>query len=222
MGKMDRLDSLEIVREQALEDGYILARGAIHPALILRLREGVLQICARRNWLSPQFRGFANDSPEFLELQREVQQLPEFAELRESPELRGIVEKVIGVEFLSQQGDVCRVVHPNAPEFTTPQHQDQFFMNREEEIWIVWIPLGDCPREMGPLAVWPGSHRRGLLPTNAAGCIRSDEEIPWTSFDLACGDALLLHKLTVHRALPNTTDQMRLSVDYRFARAQCL
>jgi Phytanoyl-CoA dioxygenase (PhyH) len=38
------------------------------------------------------------------------------------------------------------------------------------------------------------------------------------SDDLGRGDAVVFHSHTVHRSIPNTTDRMRLSVDYRFRR----
>lgn len=39
------------------------------------------------------------------------------------------------------------------------------------------------------------------------------------SGDLGLGDALVFHSLTLHRALPNRSDRLRLSVDYRFQRS---
>ena len=82
----------------------------------------------------------------------------------------------------------------------------------------MWIPLGDCPRRLGGLAVSPGSQRRGLFEhgegtTGAA--VRDDER--WASTDYRCGDVLLFSALTLHRALPNESDDVRLSVDFRYA-----
>ena len=118
---------------------------------------------------------------------------------------------LLGGSVELQQGDICRIFFPNAPEFTTPPHQDEFFLRRGTECWSVWTPLGDCPLELGPLALSPGSHRLGLLSEVPSG-------LPWWSAPLACGDALLVHHLTVHRALPNRGDSPRLSIDCRYRR----
>ena len=52
------------------------------------------------------------------------------------------------------------------------------------------------------------------------GCTDACGDARWATFDFALGDALLVHKLTVHRALPNESDEIRVSVDFRFARGE--
>lgn len=210
---------MEISRATALEQGYLFVPQCMDQDVVLRLRGLVLEICTRRAWMPPRLRGFGYDAPEYLELQREAQSLPEFGALRDGAATRKVVEQLLGAGYLGQQGDVCRVVFPRATEFATRAHQDQFFLQRTDEIWSLWIPLGDCPRRMGPLAVWPGSHSKGLLAHDAtAGCEAACQGAAWASFDFACGDALLVHQLTVHRALENVSEQIRVSVDFRFAR----
>jgi hypothetical protein len=62
-----------------------------------------------------------------------------------------------------------------------------------------------------------------LLPLRAslgAGNRRAEldhryDELDWVGGDLALGDASVFHSLTMHRALPNWGQSMRLSVDYR-------
>ncbi len=210
---------MEISRAVAIEQGYFFVPRSIDTALARQLRESVLETCARRGWMPPQLAGFGYDSQEYFELQREAHALPEFAALRDAPSTRRIIEQLLGMDYHARQGEVCRVVFPRNPEFTTRAHQDAAFLRREDEIWSLWIPLSDCPRAMGPLAVWPESHKKGLLPHHPAeGCSASCKDAEWACFDFSCGDALLVHKLTVHRALDNVSDQIRVSVDFRFAR----
>jgi ectoine hydroxylase-related dioxygenase (phytanoyl-CoA dioxygenase family) len=88
-------------------------------------------------------------------------------------------------------------------------------------LWTVWIPLGDCPLDLGGLAVAPGSHRHGLLPHAGEGTgqqgVDVAPEATWESADYRCGDVLAFHGLTLHRALENrTTHRLRLSADFRY------
>jgi ectoine hydroxylase-related dioxygenase (phytanoyl-CoA dioxygenase family) len=217
---MARLDSMEIDLETARVQGYLFVSGCVDSALAWKLRARVLEICVERGWTQPQFRGFGYEGAEFLQMQQLVACLPEFATLRASMRVKAILRQLLGTDIVDKQGDVCRVFFPGATAFATRAHQDQFFLRRAEEIWSVWIPLGDCPREMGPLGVWPGSHRLGLLPHEGeSGSERAAAQADWQDFDFTCGDALFVHKLTVHRALANTSPTTRVSVDFRYAKA---
>jgi Phytanoyl-CoA dioxygenase (PhyH) len=87
--------------------------------------------------------------------------------------------------------------------------------------------LGDCPRELGGLAVWPGSRHRGVIdhgfvPGVGGLGIRTDRipDVRWYSTDYRIGDVLIFHSLTVHGALSNrTADRLRISADFRYQRA---
>jgi len=83
-----------------------------------------------------------------------------------------------------------------------------------------WIPLVPVDAETGCLQVSPGSHRLGLLPQVAgANGLRtipdgSLDAAPVT-LDMEPGDVLHFGDLTVHRALDNTSDRVRWSIDIR-------
>lgn len=94
-----------------------------------------------------------------------------------------------------------------------------------------WAPVGDCPIELGPLAVLSGSHKvKKVLPHHfslgAGGLIVDlEEQTPkhreldavWLSTDFEMGDTLFFPALTVHKALPNRSeDRMRISLDNRY------
>jgi hypothetical protein len=198
-----------LTRRRALQRGYWFARGLLDAPPLTALRGQVLEICARRGWLDGR-RGFANDSPEFLQLQLAVHSLPAFDALRRDSRLRATLEELLGGAVRDGQGDVCRLLFPEAPEFTTPPHRDQTYMKRADEVWSAWIPLGDCPRLQGSLAVLPRSNQIGLgnaVPRGAR----------WRCFDFAAGDVLFVHSLTLHRSLVNRSAEIRVSVDYRYS-----
>ncbi|HEX3759249.1 MAG TPA: phytanoyl-CoA dioxygenase family protein, partial [Kofleriaceae bacterium] len=102
-------------------------------------------------------------------------------------------------------------------------HQDAAYLQDAAAVWTAWLALGPCPRSLGPLAVWPGSHRLGLrahAPVIAGGGVVGidvPDDVAWAASDLEAGDVVLFSALTVHRALDNVTaDRLRVSVDYRY------
>ena len=87
----------------------------------------------------------------------------------------------------------------------------------------------EIPRTVGGLCLGVGSHRTGLRAHVEDGIHESyilkgrmqkgvpPEQIPeeWASTDFAPGDLLIFHSSTVHWALPNHSDRVRLSLDTR-------
>jgi len=219
------------LRQRAARDGYLWLRGLHDPGAVSALGSAVLAACEQRGWLAPDrpreaavpragLRGFTFDDPRTIELQVAILPSPELERVRRTPALLAVLRAVLGAEPAPHQGDVCRVVFPDAEEHTTPPHQDGAYVGAGRECWTVWTPLGECPLVLGPLALLPGSHRHGLLPHDsgrgAASGVRSAPEDGWAAADLAAGDALLFHHLTLHRALPNHGATLRLSVDCRY------
>ncbi len=84
------------------------------------------------------------------------------------------------------------------------------------------MPLGDCPRSRGGLAILPGSHRPGLqqhVPMRGTGGtgLFWGTDLEWHSGDMEIGDCLLFHSHTIHKALPNVSGKyLRISVDNRY------
>ena len=210
--------------ESAQEDGYLFFPGLIDPATVLALRARVVEIIRRLGWCSQEGlvdeRVISSSEAEFVALQREVLPLAEFEALRAHPAVVGALSRLFGAPPAAQQGDVCRCVFPNAHHPATPPHQDGFY-HRSSSRWTVWIPLGDCPLRLGPLAVIPGSHRDGLLPhaaqyTGGPGLPVAPDR-GWSLSSMRCGDVLMFHPFTVHMACPNASrNQFRLSIDCRY------
>lgn len=210
VGSVDRVDRVEtLTRRRALERGYWFAHGLLDAPPLKALRGQVLEICTKRGWLEGR-RGFAYDSPEFQQLQVEVHSLAAFDALRSDPRLRAALQELLGGAVRDRQGDVCRILFPGAPEFTTPPHRDQTFLKRADPVWSVWIPLADCPRRQGSLAVLPRSNRLEPVAAPPRGA-------RWRRFDFAAGDVLFVHSMTLHRALENRSAEIRVSVDYRYS-----
>jgi hypothetical protein len=105
----------------------------------------------------------------------------------------------------------------------TPPHQDFPLIQGTHKTWTCWMPMGDCPRELGGLAFLKGSHRQGYIPIRAAKgagglavrlCPWEDK---WCQGDYKAGDVVIFTSHTVHKGLRcRRKDVVRLSLDVRY------
>jgi ectoine hydroxylase-related dioxygenase (phytanoyl-CoA dioxygenase family) len=162
----------------------------------------------------------------FFEAYRRIQSLQDFHELAHHDALIGVTTDVLGEEVLCHPRKIFRVSPAEDPRFVTPPHQDFRLIQGTVDVLTGWIPLGDCPEELGGLKVLDGSHHglraaRVVNATGAVACPADDDDPCWASTEFTDGDLLLFHSFTVHGAKPNLTDRLRMSVDFRYqARSQ--
>jgi hypothetical protein len=210
------------VHGHADENGYVFVRGLLDAEPVLALRRRVVAVCAGLGWLDGD--GVAREgvrlgayNHHWTTLQGEMARTPELQALGSDPAVYDLMERILGGRVRGGVGAVCRVMSPTAGDLTTPPHQDRNFIERENAFWTIWIPLGDCQRRLGGLAVLPRSHREGLREHGDGHTVDVPEDAVWATADYACGDALAFHCLTVHRACPNLTrDRVRVSADFRY------
>lgn len=134
------------------------------------------------------------------------------------PPLRGLVRGLLGPDAFSYPVKVLRAVYPETPTGEIPKgrhiHQD-YGVAGVDDMLTSWVPLMPIPRQVGGLAVLPGSNRGRLrLPR-----LLSPNERGWATTDYQVGDLLLFHCLTSHAALPNRSGGLRLSQDSRWQSA---
>lgn len=157
----------------------------------------------------------------------EVYKLESFHRSGHWPEVTDMVEKIMGHPIMPHPQKIARIWFPKYTEHTTPTHQDFVHFQGNFDNLTCWAPVGDCPIELGGLAVIPGSHKVNRVldhhfSLGAGGLIvdtdEHDEIDPvWHSTDYEIGDTLIFPALTIHRALPNLTeDKLRLSLDNRY------
>ena len=234
-------------RSLAERDGYLYTPGLLPDATLAPLRAFVDAALTRRGWLrcgapdptppgagcvdraatDPVLRLGRWDDPRWIAFLGEILPSQPYLSLAAAPEILDVLRDVFDAEPEPHAGDVCRLVSPAAPELTTPPHQDAAYLKDAAAVWTAWLSLGPCPTPLGPLAVWPGSHRLGLRPhapvVAGGGVVGTSvpDDIAWATGDLAAGDVILFSALTVHCALDNlTSDQLRVSVDYRYRPAR--
>ena len=231
------LDDPPALRRQMATDGFLFFRGLVPADEIVALRRQILQICDNYGWIAPGtelMEGIADPSADGMEpfcgvgvppaAYGDVQRLESFHRLAHNPVLVEMLGKLFDETVLVHALKIGRLMIPAKGNAPTPAHQDHIFIQGTKTVYTCWMPLGDCPRELGGLSVLRGSHKMGVFPVRAAeGAggrhVIFDEDTPqdWFETDFQIGDVLVFHSLTVHKSIPNRTEnQIRLSTDFRY------
>src|SRR5262249_12683392 len=154
--------------------------------------------------------------------------LSSYQELSEGT-AKDLAEKVFGESAFMFKNPNIRYSLPDHANYVTPAHQDYFFIRGTTTFCTLWIPVMDLDETMGGLVVAAGSHKLGLRDhaeqqdvysyvfkgRRQKGVALADVGEPWLTADYHPGDALLFHNLTLHWALPNRSNRIRLSIDTR-------
>jgi hypothetical protein len=220
------------LREEINARGYTLIRDLIPRSDIENVLGGVTNILFDAGWLLPGFdplEHIADNSatcgdpdPSFKRTYQDVFNLESFHALPHHPALEGVMKMLVGERVLVHPKPIGRLIFPNCDSLTVHAHQDYRFMSGDPECFTVWIPLHDCPTDLGPLQILEGSHRSGVVehddenlhvPEISAGALTEGD---WVSGQINAGDVLIFHSLTVHAASPNRSHRLRLSIDCRF------
>jgi hypothetical protein len=226
-------EDAQTLRERMQREGYLFFRGLISVPEIRQTRAEILKWCAVEGWLQPgsePMEGIAatgvahtEPTPDYMAVYDKVLRGEAFNTLAHDAGLLAVLRLLFEEEPLPHARNIARILFPQNTLHTTPAHQDYLHIQGTEQTYTAWIPLGDCPRDLGSLIVMPGSHRAGVCSVHrayGAGGVGIDTEaLPygWAGSDFEVGDVVLFHSLTVHKALPNLSlDRLRLSVDFRY------
>jgi ectoine hydroxylase-related dioxygenase (phytanoyl-CoA dioxygenase family) len=225
----DILNDGAALRHRMQEDGYLFVRGFFDRDLVMGLRTQMLEIAARHGFVDtsrPLEEAVANMSaaciepePAYIVVLQEMYQLEGLHALKHEPRVRAFFERLLGGPGFAHPMQVVRNVFPKL-EYATPAHQDYVHVQGTVDTYTFWMPLCDCPIEMGCVAVAVGSHKGGVAEfrlARAAGNVEIVEsfEGQWASADFEAGDVLVFHSLTAHKAFPNLTNKLRQSTDFR-------
>lgn len=118
-------------------------------------------------------------------------------------------------------------------EFTGAHYDVVYFGPQNDHIYTGWMPLGDIPLELGPLAVLLGSHQfervratygqmhtvrdktEGWFSTDALEMVEKFGGM-WGTTNFTAGDVVLFGMRFMHGSLNNMTERYRLSSDCRY------
>ena len=230
----------EELRRRLDQDGYLLFRALLNAERLLELRRQMLTVMQKGGWLvqgTDPIDGIANVDARstegdagYTDVYHQVYRLQLFHAMAHSPELMEVLERIRGSQMMPLPQKVARLWFPKFTEHTTPTHQDYVHFQGSFDNLTCWSPIGDCPRELGGLAVLKGSHKVDKVLDHhfslGAGSLHLDESTTpelkneqWLTTDFGVGDTLIFPALTLHKALPNITeDRLRISLDNRYQR----
>lgn len=229
--KTDDLTS-SALKEEIGSRGYVLIRGLLPHDDVTQLLRKITPILSVAGWLlsgHDPLERIANLSaacgdpdPAFKHTYQNVFNLELFHALPHHPALQQVMKMLVGSRLLIHPKPIGRLIFPHCEQLTVHAHQDYRFMGGDTECFTVWIPLHDCPANVGPLRVVEGSHRLGYVHHEdehlhvpeipATADLRGD----WVGGQINAGDVLIFHSLTVHAASPNLSNELRISLDCRF------
>ncbi len=226
------LDSHSL-KEEMDTHGYLLLRELIPTESIRQLLNEIVGLLHEAGWLAeghaPSSR-IANTSstcgepdPVFKSVYEKVFNLEAFHAFAHNDVLRHMMHQLVGPQLLVHPKPIARLVFPNCERLVIHAHQDHRAISGDSESYTVWMPLHDCPLELGPLQILESSHRYGLQSIDPETGIIPKESARggnWVAGQINAGDALIFHSLTVHAASPNVSNQLRISMDCRFQSAQ--
>ncbi|ACM31484.1 phytanoyl-CoA dioxygenase family protein (plasmid) [Agrobacterium tumefaciens] len=235
----DLIGSPSELRKQLKTDGYLFLRNVIPKEDLARTFDHVRAELAAANWLenaeiptdliANTGAACVEPEPNFRKVYDRVYFLERFHSLPHHPRLKTVISDALGIDdLLPHPRPIGRLIFPMTPgreNFSTPAHQDYWALQGSPDTVTVWIPLHDCPVQNGALMVAEGTHRDGIydykLALGAGGVEVSDPLTDrWRSGNFGAGDVLIFYTLTVHKASPNVTNRMRLSIDCRYQSAQ--
>lgn len=232
----DASEDAEELRRRLDRDGYLFFKQLQNPDRLRELRREMLTVMQRGGWLLPDtdpVDALANvdarcteGDVEYSEVYHEVYKLEAFHRIAHEPEVLGMVEKIYGKPAMPHPQKIARLWFPQYTEHTTPAHQDFVHFQGNFQTLTAWAPVGDCPRELGGLAMLAGSHKTDKVLQHhfslGAGALdvelgEEEQRREWHSTDYEIGDTLIFPALTIHKALPNVTeDRLRVSLDNRY------
>lgn len=224
------------------DDSFLFFREMLDPAAVADVRRQVLTELAKVGWLAAGtdpaaalpgpvahhdrglMNGRAASDPGWREGYQVVQSIEALHRLAHSPALLKVLRVLLGAPVVVHPRKIARISFPHLT-FPTPPHQDALFNQVPSDVLTVWIPLGDCPEDLGSLRVLRGSANLGVLPVAPHDGLGGEavavpsEAGDWIGDDYRCGDVMIFHSRTVHMTTPNVGDTLRLSMDCRFQSA---
>ncbi len=219
----------EQLRRELGAQGYVLIRQLLPLEDIQNLLHAVTQILATSRWLLPNHSPIdcvanpeatcGDSDPAFKSVYEQIFNLEAFHTLPHHPNLRAVMQMLVGSRLLVHPKPIGRVIFPNCDRLVIDAHQDHLAIGGDADCYTAWMPLHDCPAELGPLQVLEASHRFGFQEADPATGMVARDSVPggeWVSGRINAGDVLIFHSLTIHSASPNTSSQIRLSLDCRF------
>jgi hypothetical protein len=210
------------LRARIASDGYVFIRGLLDAGEVRSIGRNGLGVLQSTGWTEPG--GDPVGAPPLLPVRairmldafgdpgyRRILGDPGFNRLPFVSPLADLMAQLLGPAGFCYPLKVPRIVYPASVVPHQPGnvvHQDY---RAVQDMFTSWIPLGDVPASLGGLAIETGSHHTSRVRYRPLDRL----EPGWVTTDYQAGDVLVFHCLTTHAALPNRSDHLRFSAEYR-------
>ncbi|XP_033724791.1 1-deoxypentalenic acid 11-beta-hydroxylase-like [Pecten maximus] len=155
-----------------------------------------------------------------------------FRDLWSHDRLLNVVEQIVGPEISAHAVWNLRPKAPGHTETLVPWHQDSAYFDVDTynvHVCTAWIPFVNTTKENGCMEFATGGHKKGLVGVhqcceNFYLMLDENEMEKRLDIDLSktevveapLGSILLFNNVIPHRSIPNVTDSVRWSVDFRW------
>jgi len=213
-----------------VEDGYLFFRTALEANDVLRAKRDMIRVLQQQGLVKdgrsdPVWTGAGYDRID----DHPLYALESCADLFGTAPMVRLLEQVFGEPVFVTRCMTIRFAFPHDLVHVSAAHQDGFYVPGITELRTLWVPLMMIDRCTAPLAVAVGSHKTGarkhieqtdlesyiLKGRKQSGVDWRHEYFDWLTAEFEAGDVLMFHRHTVHRALPNRSDRIRISLDTR-------
>lgn len=213
----------QALRARIASDGYVFLRGLLDADEVRGIgRSGLAQLQSA-GWTESggdpvtalprtpvhavRMRDAAGDSG-----YRRILTDPGFNRIPFQSPLTDLMGQILGPAGFCYPLKVPRIVYPTALVPQQPGNVIHKDYRSVQDMFTCWLPLGDVPTALGGLAIKKRSHHSSRVRYRPLTKL----EVGWITTDYQPGDVLVFHCLTTHAALPNQSDRMRFSAEYRW------
>jgi ectoine hydroxylase-related dioxygenase (phytanoyl-CoA dioxygenase family) len=207
------------------DDGYLVLRDVIDTGIVAQAKARVMAwfesqgyidpVDGEPRWTGADLSGLGGIPPALFETRT-------WEWLAAQPTMQRLYETVFGERGAVLPIGQYQFVWPNKPDTWGHIHQDGPY-SAGIDFKTFWIPLMDVDESLGGLAMAPGLHHEGsklegLAMSDVESRFIPKESIPddrWARTDTHPGDVIVFHTFMPHCGLPNTSDRLRLSIDFR-------
>ncbi|MBM3514548.1 MAG: phytanoyl-CoA dioxygenase family protein [Alphaproteobacteria bacterium] len=247
MGTSIRKATLPLTAEDAeffAEFGFIYVRD-FYPAelfdrLLRELHELIGLVCEREGigQPRPQFAASEFDAGLALLLKRDrklggivyeaAKKVPSHIQLVGHEVHTAACRSLLNARFpgFASRGWGLRLDHPAEEVYLTQLHQDFVSQLCSLRGLVFWTPLRRADAQLGPVVLYPGSHRHGVFPIQVKGSgsygLRiHDEAQVERRFEPCCpevdvGDCVIIDSLLLHKSSPNRSTRTRWALITRY------
>lgn len=146
---------------------------------------------------------------------------PEFLSIARLPSIKTLFNTIFPDQKpCLHMPPTARFVLPNNSFAGVPAHQDVSYNEHMDDFFVLWIPFSEITDLKGGVQVYKGTSQQKQFSISKDNNfwlpgieIENAEKI---HCKMKAGDVLLLNKWIVHASVPNVSDEIRISTDFRF------